>query len=280
MPRAEQLTGPDAHHGEGPVWSPSWGGLRWVDMLRGAILHLEADGSVSRWSVGKVAAAFRPRSGGGAVIATEREFVVADVVGGPVRPLVTAFDDPAIRFNDGSCDPAGNFLCGTMAYDETPGAGALYRITARGELDVVFDGVTISNGLAWTADGSRAFYNDTPTGQVDVFDSDAAGGLTGRRRFITIEGGAPDGLTVDAEGGVWVALWGGGAVHHYEADGTLAEVIEVAATNVTACTFGGGDLTELFITTSADGDGDNPVAGAVFRYPTGVRGLPAATFAG
>ena len=84
MPRAEQLTGPDAFHGEGPVWSPSWGGLRWVDMLRGTILHLEADGTVSRWQVGKVAAAFRPRRDGGVVIATERDFVVADEAGGPV----------------------------------------------------------------------------------------------------------------------------------------------------------------------------------------------------
>lgn len=261
------------------MWSPSWGGLRWVDMLRGAILHLESDGSVSRWPVGKVAAAFRPRAGGGVVIAIEREFVVADVAGGPLRSLVTAFDDPRIRFNDGSCDPAGNFLCGTMAYGETPEAGTLYRLSPTGALDVVLRGVTISNGLAWTADGSRAYYNDTPTGQVDVFDSDASGALTGRRRFVEVDG-SPDGLTVDAEGGVWVALWGGSAVHHYTPDGRLADVIDVAATKVTACTFGGDDLDELFITTSAEGDEDNPVAGAVFYYPAGVRGLPAATFAG
>ncbi len=280
MPRAEQLTGPDAFHGEGPVWSPSWGGLRWVDMLRGTILHLEADGSVSRWPVGKVAAAFRPRRDGGVVIATERAVVVADEAGGELTTLVTAFGDPAVRFNDGTCDPAGNFLCGTMAYDETPGAGTLYRVTPAGRLDAVFGGVTISNGLAWTGDARRAYYNDTPTGRVDVFDSDATGALTDRRPFVAVAGGSPDGLTVDADGGVWVALWGGGAVHHYAADGSLAEVVEVPASNVTACTFGGDDLGDLFITTSAEGDQDNPVAGAVFRYRTGVRGLPAAAFAG
>jgi sugar lactone lactonase YvrE len=172
------------------------------------------------------------------------------------------------------------FLCGTMAYDETPGAGTMYRLSPDGAVDVVFDGVTVSNGLAWTGDAARAFYNDTPTGQVDVFDSDASGALTGRRRFVTVEGGSPDGLTVDAVGGVWVALYGGGAVHHYDADGSLVEVVEVAATNVTACSFGGENLDELFITTSAEGDEDNPVAGAVFHYATGVRGLPAGTFAG
>ncbi len=280
MPQAEQLTAPHAHHGEGPVWSPSWGGLRWVDMLRGAILHLEPGGDVSRWQVGEVAAAFRPRAAGGVVIATERQFVVADRAGGPVRALATPVTDPAVRFNDGSCDPAGNFLCGTMAYDETPGAGSLYRLTPGGAVEVVVTGVTISNGLAWTADAGRAYYNDTPTGQVDVFDSDPSGRLTDRRRFATVHGGHPDGLTVDAEGGVWVALWGGSAVHHYTPDGELAEVIDVAAGNVTACTFGGEQLDELFITTSAEGDDAHPAAGAVFRYRPGVRGLPVATFAG
>jgi len=278
--RAEQLTGPDAHHGEGPVWWPEWGGLRWVDMLEGAILHLDADGSVSRWQVGKVAAAFRPRRQGGLVIATERDFVVADAVGGPLRTLATVVTDPALRFNDGTCDPAGRFLCGTMAYDETPGAGSIHRIAPDGTLDVVLTGATVSNGLEWTGDGTRAFYNDTPTGRIDVFDSDAAGGLTGRRPFVTVEGGSPDGLTLDTEGGVWVALWGGGAVHHYDADGALVEVVEVDATNVTACTFGGDALDELFITTSAEGDDEHAAAGAVFRYAPGVRGLPAATFAG
>jgi sugar lactone lactonase YvrE len=262
------------------VWWPAWGGLRWVDMLRGEILHLQDSGAVSRWQVGRVAAAFRPRRSGGVIIATERDFVIADEPGGPVETLASPFTDPALRFNDGGCDPAGRFLCGTMAYDEAPGAGTLYRITADGSVDVVLTGATISNGLAWTGDGSRAYYNDTPTGQIDVFDSGLSGELTGRRRFVSVEGGSPDGLTVDADGGVWVALWGGGAVHHYDSDGRLADVVEVAAANVTACTFGGAGLDELFITTSAKGDADHPAAGAVFRHTPGVRGLPAAAFAG
>ena len=256
MPQAEQLTDPHAQHGEGPVYSPAWGGLRFVDMLVGDILHLdETTGAVSRWHVGDVAAAFRPRASGGAVIATERDFVVADEIDGPVRSLGEVFGSDRIRFNDGACDPAGNFLCGTMAYDETPGAGTLYRLAPGGQVASVFGDVTISNGLAWTADSSLAYYNDTPTGRVDVFDSDQSGVLVDRRPFVTIDAGvgSPDGLTVDSEGGVWVALWGGHAVRHYSADGALQDVIELPVPKVTACTFGGEHLDQLFITTSREG---------------------------
>jgi len=172
---AVQLTAPEATHAEGPVFCADWGGLRWVDMLAGDILHLDAKtGAVERWSVGRVAAAFRPRTTGGMIIATEREFVVGDF-GGPVRSVGVAFTDPAIRFNDGGCDPAGRFLCGTMAYAGTPGAGSLYRLAGE-DIETVIDKVTISNGLEWTADAERVFYVDTPTGRVDQFDSDVGGG--------------------------------------------------------------------------------------------------------
>lgn len=285
MPVAEQLTGPDAEHGEGPVWSPAWGGLRWVDMLAGDVLHLDGDtGAVHRWHVGSVAAALRPRTGGGVIIATEREFVVADAPGALVHSLVEAFGDPGIRFNDGGCDPQGNFLCGTMAYDEGTGRGTLYRLRTDGHLDTVLRQVTVSNGLGWTADGSKAYYIDTPTGQIDVFDSDEAGNLTGRRAFAVIETGAgwPDGLAVDAQDGVWVALWNGRAVRHYDAAGLLVDVIDVPAPNVTACTFGGAGLDRLFVTTSRRGrtDGESPGAGAVFEYRPGVTGLPVTPFGG
>ena len=169
-----------------------------------------------------------------------------------------------------------------MAYDETPGAGSMYRLGVDGTVDTVFSDVTISNGLAWTADASRAFYNDTPTGRVDMFDSGPDGQLTHRRPFVHIDSqhGSPDGLTVDAQGGVWVALWGGHAVHHYSASGELDEVVEVPAKSVTACTFGGDQLDQLYITTSQNLDDGNPLAGALFRYQPGVPGLPALSFAG
>jgi sugar lactone lactonase YvrE len=186
--------------------------------------------------------------------------------------------------NEGGCDPDGRFYCGSMAYDQRPGAGALYRLDPDYSVHVVLENVTISNGLEWSPDGSRAYYNDTPTQRIDVFDYDGESGLTGRRPFAEIptEAGGPDGLTVDEEGGVWVALYGGGAVRRYNPEGVLDEVIEVPAKQVTACTFGGSDLDQLFITTSREGlgSGDDPLAGSVFRSAVGVASLPVREFAG
>ena len=285
MPVAEQLTGPDAVHAEGPVWSAEWGGLRWVDMLAGDVLHLDGfTGQIRRWPVGKIAAALRPRSSGGAIIATERDFVLADRIDGPVRLVAEGIAGPGIRFNDGGCSPDGDFFCGTMAYDETSGAGALYRISATDlGVEKILGDLTISNGLAWTADGTLAYYVDTPTGRIDVFDYDSTIGLSDRRPFVTVDpgDGYPDGLTVDADGGVWVALWNGHAVRHYDVEGTLADVIDVLPSQVTACTFGGPDLTDLFITTSATGAGAaEKSAGALYHHKTDVRGIPVRPFRG
>jgi len=284
MPKAQQLTEPDAVHAEGPVWSPGWGGLRWVDMHAGDVLHLDqTTGRVHRWHIGTVAAAIRPRLTGGAVIATERDFVLADHLDGPTRPAAEGITAAGVRFNDGACDPQGNFYCGTMAYDETPGAGALFRLSATTlQVQRVLGNLTISNGLAWTADGSRTYYVDTPTGRVDVFDYDTDG-FTNRRPFVTIDpnDGFPDGLTIDSDDGVWVALWNGHAVHHYDNTGILAEVIDVPPSQVTACTFGGPHLNDLFITTSATGNvAPDHGAGAVFHCRTDVTGLPAQPFHG
>jgi sugar lactone lactonase YvrE len=278
--KAEQLTDPLCYHAEGPVWSERWGGLRWVDMLAGDVLTLGADGSIDRRNVGTIAAVVRPRRGGGAVIAIERGFLLEDTEG-ELTELPPVFDDERLRMNEGGCDPDGRFYCGSMAYDHARGAGSVYRLAPDGSVDTVLDGVTISNGLEWTPDGTRAYYIDTPTGRIDVFDYDRDGGLTARRPFVET-GGAPDGLTVDADGGVWVAFYDGGAVHRYGADGTLDEVVEVGARQVTACTLGGANLDELFITTSREHlePGDDPLAGALFHADAGVRGRPVREFAG
>jgi sugar lactone lactonase YvrE len=278
--RAEQLTDPVAYHAEGPVWSQRWGGLRWVDMLAGDVLTLGADDAIDRRHVGTVAAVVRPRRGGGSVIAVERGFLLEDTEG-ELTELPPVFDDARVRMNEGGCDPDGRFYCGSMAYDHAAGAGSVYRLDPDGSVHTVLEGVTISNGLEWTPDGTRAYYVDTPTGRVDTFDYDSAHGLTGRRVFVDT-GGAPDGLTVDAEGGVWVAIYDGGAVHRYGADGALDEVVEVGARQVTACTLGGPDLDQLFITTSREHlePGDDPLAGALFHAAVGVRGRPVREFAG
>ncbi len=276
------MTDPVAHHAEGPVWSDAWGGLRWVDMLAGDVLSFAADGTVRRRHVGRVAAALRPRRTGGAVIAVERGFVLEDA-DGALTPLDPVWSDPGVRMNEGGCDPDGRFWCGSMAYDQAPGAAALYRLDPDGGVATVLRGVTISNGLDWSPDGSLAYYDDTATHRVDVFDYDRDAGLTARRPFVRLpDEGNPDGLTVDAEGGVWVALFGSGAVHRYRADGTLDVVVEVPAAQVTACTFGGPRLDHLFVTTSREGLGpdDDPLAGSLFRADVGIAGRPVREFAG
>jgi sugar lactone lactonase YvrE len=279
-PGVEQISEPLAYHGEGPVWSDRWGGLRWVDMLAGDILSLGPDGSVSRRHVASVVACVRPRRQGGAVLGIERGFAL-EAADGTVRALDAVWTDASLRMNEGGCDPDGRFYCGSMAYDKRPGAAAVYRLDPDGSVRAVLEGVTVSNGLDWSPDGTLAYYNDTDTGRTDVFDYDPNAGLSGRRPFAEVPG-RPDGLTVDAEGGVWIALSDGGQVRRYSPNGALDAVIELPVTKVTACTFGGVDLSELFITTSRENlpETAEPRAGSLFRALPGVRGMPAREFAG
>ena len=283
MPHAEQVTDPVAYHGEGPAWSPSWGGLRWVDMLAGDVLSLAGDGTVHRRHVASIVAAVRPRRAGGAVLGVDRGFALEDE-SGAITMLDAVWSDAGVRMNEGGCDPDGRFYCGSMAYDKRPGGASLYRLDPDRSVHGVLTGVTISNGLDWSPDGTRAYYNDTATSRIDVFDYTRKTGLTDRRPFVDVsgEGLRPDGLTVDREGAVWVAFANGGAVRRYTAAGMLDTVIEVPARKVTACTFGGAQLDELYITTSREGvePGDDPLAGSLFRASTGPLGLPVREFAG
>jgi sugar lactone lactonase YvrE len=282
MIRAERITEPVAYHGEGPVWSERWGGLRWVDMLAGDVLRLAADGGVERTHVGEVAAALRPRAGGGAVIGIERGFALEDGDGALI-PLEQLWTDRGVRMNEGGCDPDGRFYCGSMAYDKRPGAAAVHRIDPDRTTQVVLEEVTISNGLDWSPDGALGYYNDTDTHRTDVFDYAFETGLTNRRPFVRHgDEMRPDGLTVDAEGGVWVALNGAGAVRRYSPEGALEAVVEIPVAKVTACTFGGAGLATLFVTTSReDLPADvEPLAGSLFSARVGVSGLPTREFAG
>jgi sugar lactone lactonase YvrE len=278
--RVEQLTDVVAYHGEGPVWSHRWGGLRWVDMLAGDVLALRSDGSVERRHVAEVAAALRPRRDGGAVIGIERGFALEDP-DGSVRRLGEVWSDPSVRMNEGGCDPDGRFYCGSMAYDQREGAASLYRLDPDGTIHLALEGLTVSNGLDWSPDGARAYHNDTATYTIAVYSYDRDIGLTGRCVLAALEH-RPDGLTVDAEGCVWTALSDGGAVRRYTPEGELSAVIELPTRKVTACAFGGAALDELFITTSREGlePGDDPRAGALFRATPGVRGQPVREFDG
>jgi sugar lactone lactonase YvrE len=282
--QAEQIPGTECYHGEGPCWADEWGGLRWVDMLSGDVLSLDRHGGVTRTHVGEVAAVVRPRASGGAVLALKDSFAVTDGDLGQLRTVATVSLESGVRLNEGGCDPDGRFYCGSMATDESPQAGTFYCLDPGGSVRPVLDKVTISNGFDFSPDGTIAYYVDTRDQSIDIFDYSADTGLVNRRRWVDVpvEAGWPDGLTVDAEGGVWLALMGGSAVHHYSASGRLEEVIPLPVSQVTACTFGGAGLDTLYVTTSQIGADiqAQPASGALFAVQPGVRGRPALTFAG
>ncbi|MPV38418.1 SMP-30/gluconolactonase/LRE family protein [Georgenia subflava] len=280
MSTPEQITDPLCYHGEGPVWSESWGGLRWVDMLAGDLMTLRGDGTVDRLHVGDVAAFVRPRTAGGYVVGLERGIALADGPDELPVPQPELWSDTGIRLNEGGCDPDGNLYAGGMPYVKTPGAAQLYRITPAGEVAVVLPEVTTSNGIDFSPDGTRAYYNDTQTGGTDVFDV-VDGELTNRRLFHSADDGRADGLCVDAGGNVWVALNRVGRVRLYSPTAEILTEISFPVHLTTACTLGGADGRDLFVTTSREKLEDpEPEAGAVFRVRVDVPGRPVLPYAG
>ncbi|WP_258046221.1 SMP-30/gluconolactonase/LRE family protein [Leifsonia shinshuensis] len=284
--QAEVAVEAAAEHAEGPLWDDRDGTLLWVDQYRGIVRRAKpTDGALveeSPFDLGMAVGAIVPdraSTDDGWLVAAGAGFHRLDRRGllTPIADVLPA-DGLRRRMNDGKLDPLGRFWAGTMAYDKTPGAGALYRLdgdTPR----LMLDGVTISNGLAWTPDGGALFYIDTPTRTVRRFTVD---GDTLRDGEVVVrippEQGAPDGMCVDADGCLWVALWGGGAVHRYDTAGRLLARVEVAAAQVSSCCFGGPDGATLYITTSAE-DYDtadlarDPNAGRIFSAtPTGTTG--------
>lgn len=272
----------DAHAqlGEGPVWDDRAGLLYWLD-IRGARLHLhDPAGAADRTvELGVQAGALVLTEAGGLLLAVPDGFAELDPAGGKLRQVAEVrHPGPAARFNDGKCDPAGRFWAGTMAYDETPGAAFLHRLDPDFSVHQVLSGITVSNGLGWSPDGRTFYYADSPTGRIDAFDFEPAGGeLSGRRRLVEIPEGAglPDGLTVDAEGCLWVALWDGWAVHRYTPDGRLDRTIAFPVARPTCPTFGGPQLDVLYVTSASVGATDDPAqphAGALFALDPGVRG--------
>ncbi len=271
---------PAAELGEGPCWDADTQSLYWVDIPASRVHRLTASGVHSSWDVGCQAGAVVPRAGGGLVVAAGNAFLSLDPLTGSVAELATAPGLPDTRMNDGKCDRAGRFYAGTMAADESPGKGSFYRLDPDLHVTEIFTGLGISNGLGWSPDDRLMYYIDSLAYRVDVLDYDPETGQMGDRRpFVTLGSGdvMPDGMAVDAEGGVWVAVWGGGVIQRYDAAGRLTGVVRVPAANVTSCAFGGPDLGTLFITTAA---GPGRAAGALFTCDSGVRGLPAFSFGG
>jgi sugar lactone lactonase YvrE len=283
--RAKLVLDARADLAEGPIWDSRTGELLWVDIMAGLVHRFDpATGTDTILDVGQPVGAVVPRVAGGYALAIRDGFAVMDENG--VR-LVAPVDRgrPKLRMNDGACDSSGRFWAGSMHVDEVRGVGSLYRIDADGRVKTMLGDVTISNGIGWSPDDTVMYYVDTPTLGVDAFDYDAAScAISNRRRIVTIEesAGSPDGLVVDAEGCVWVALWEGWAVRRYSPDGTLLGVVEVPAARVTKPAFGGPALDELYITTAAPDapDSEQPQAGGIFHVRPGVRGLPANVYAG
>lgn len=281
----------DAHAevGEGPVWHAARERLLWVDIYRDAVHILDPDTGGDRvMDAGRHVGAVVPAAGGALVLAVSDGFARLDPATGRTE-LVAAVeaDVPGNLMNDGACDRQGRFLAGTTSFDETPGAGALYRLNPDLTVDTMLPAVTLSNGIDWSPDGRLMYYVDSALQRIDLFDYAGDGSLSRRRTFVEIppDAGMPDGLAVDAGGFVWVALWGGAAVRRYAPDGGLDRIVTMPVSLVTSCAFGGPDLADLYITTASWELDDaalrrEPHAGAIFVTRPGVAGQAPTPFAG
>ncbi|MDP9286377.1 MAG: SMP-30/gluconolactonase/LRE family protein [Actinomycetota bacterium] len=283
---AELVVDARAELGEGPLWDARTGELLWVDIMCGVVHRFDpASGADRPFETGQSVGAVAPRAAGGYVLAVRDGFALADD-GGTVGLLAEVeADRPETRMNDGACDSRGRFWAGTMHLDCTTCAGSLYRLDPGGVVTAMLTDVTISNGIGWSLDDRVMYFVDTVTAGIDAFDFDSeTGAIEGRRRLATVEEGAgtPDGLVVDADGCLWVALWDGWAVRRYAPDGTHLGTVDVPAARVTKPAFGGEALADLYITTAAaDGpDPEQPHAGGIYRTRPGVSGRPTNAFAG
>lgn len=277
--------------GEGAIWQARDQRLYWVDIQPGR-LHIfdPREGSDRAFELGQMVGTVVPRTRGGVMLALQHGFAAFDPQTGKLQPWTDPEEHlPRNRFNDGKCDPAGRFWAGTISLDHEPRAASLYCLEPNGRVHTKLSGVTNSNGIAWSLDRTSMYYIDTPTSQVTAFDFDMATGSLGPpRTVITVPAnlGKPDGMTIDAQGLLWIAHWEGGCVGRWDPQsGRLLETIPVPARRVTSCAFGGPHLDELYITTARIGLTASdlalqPLAGGLFRARPGVAGVSAFEFAG
>ena len=276
--------------GEGARWDAGRGELLRVDILAGRVYRdrVDDDGDlvpVRAYQIPGTVGAVTPIEGDdGWLLAAGHGFVYLRPDGSH-RTLAEVAPAGA-RMNDGACDPQGRFWAGTMADDHHPGAGALYRLDQNGRTELMLSGLTIPNGLGWSPDGSTMYLVDSGPRVVHAFAFDPDRGTISRGRvLVTVaeEIGAPDGMTVDSAGDIWVAIYGGGRVHRYSPDGALREAVTVPAEQTTSCAFGGPGLNRLYVTTATEGWSDErrrtePTAGLTYRFDVSSTGLPAAPF--
>jgi sugar lactone lactonase YvrE len=268
---------------EAPWYDERTGRVGWVDIIgRRVLWHDLRTGEVGEHTTPDEVSAAIPRTGGGLVLllATGPVLLSDD----STLTYLDPYDDPqpgvAVRANDGKADPAGRLWFGTMSRDMKTPSGALYRLDPGAIAPVrVLSGVTLSNGLGWY--GDRMYYVDSKTDRIDIFDYDEARGeISGRRPFASVP--SPDGLCVDAEGYVWVAVWGTSTLRRYTPDGDVDRELAVPTHQVTSCAFVGDDYRTLVVTTGAEFDAHAlPGAGLVYvEQLTDVAGRPVDRFAG
>jgi sugar lactone lactonase YvrE len=303
--QAELAIDARAKIGEAPVWDAAQQRLLWTDNEVGIIHEVKTNGQGGwsesrRWHRHRPIAAALPRRGGGLILASGNEILALNDSGNGALLARLPSEASSSAFNEAKCDPQGRLWAGTLAADFTPGGAALYRLDPERVLTPVLRNVTVSNGMDWSPDGGTFYYIDSPTLGVDAFDFDGEqGSLSHRRTIITIEhgAGAPDGMTVDREGCLWVAVAGAGEVRRYTPEGKLLARVRISAPAVTSCAFGGDDGGELFITCLGrrlpdvvlalgispeilERSATAPGAGGLFVCRPGASGAPATPFAG
>lgn len=281
------ITSLRAELGEGPFWHE--GAIYWTDILEKKIYrYFPAEDKREEMMLGSYVGAFAPKQNGGFVLAMKEGFATLSEFGGIVTKIINPESDkPNNRFNDGKCDSAGRFWAGTMDMNISKNQGALYMLDSNLKMYKKYSPVTISNGICWSLDNKQMYYIDTPTQEVVVFDFDLeTGEINNPKTLVAIEKekGSPDGMTIDANGCLWVALWGGGAVVCYDPKSNkFVHKIETPASQVSSCAFGGKNLNELYVTSAKTGlSGEQlerePLAGATFKIKPDVVGLPTNSF--
>ena len=274
------------HLAEGPLWDQQNQILWWVNIMAGELHRTNpANNSHKTYNIGRSLGTVGLRQSGGLILATADGFATFD----PNTETLTFLTDPEAnkpenRFNDGKPAPNGSFFAGTMALNQTAQAGSLYRLNPNHTVDHLVPNITISNGLAWTQDQKTMYYIDSPSYTVYAFDYDnQTGQITNQRIAFTVpeEIGAPDGMTIDTEDMLWIAHYGGSAVHRWHPQtGKILETIQLPTPNITCCTFGGPNLDTLYITTAGGDTHPNTPAGALFHVKTPYTGLPPFTYKG
>ena len=271
-----------AELGEGPSWDPETGRLIWVDITAEVVHRFDpASGHDERFEVGQPVGAAVPASDGRLALAVSDGFAFLDPATGGVERIADVEVDLAdTMMNDGKCDPAGRLWAGTKDAVGSRPVGSLYRLGADRKPERILTGLTVSNGLGWSPDRTTMYFIDSPTQRVDMFDFDLDGGeIANRRTLVEIPRawGLPDGMTVDEDGFLWVAFWGGSVVRRFASTGEVVSTVEFPVSQVTSCAFGGLDLSDLYVTTARDSLSEvqlaeQPLAGALFRLRPGVRG--------